>query len=200
MSPFTNIPGATPITDVSHLKNKRITTRQELNAAEAENIRKATVKYLAAKPTRRSARFDFAWTLRLHREMFGDVWAWAGQLRTSDLNIGVPFAQVETDLFNLIENVRYREKLAGVDALTEAVTLHHEAVRIHPFLNGNGRWSRMLCNIWLKLHAHPLVFWPEEAVGEVSPVRDEYLTAIRAADERDLEPLLALHRRFLEPS
>src|SRR6266851_437586 len=22
--------------------------------------------------------------------------------------------------------------------------------RIHPFLNGNGRWSRMLANIWLK--------------------------------------------------
>ena len=72
------IPGETPLDDLSGLRVQGITTKAALNAVEAENIRKATVKYLAAKPTRRIAPFDVAWMLRLHEEMFGDVWKWAG--------------------------------------------------------------------------------------------------------------------------
>jgi hypothetical protein len=49
------IPGQTPIDDISGLRDRSITTQAELNAAEAENIRKAVLKYLIAKPTKRSA-------------------------------------------------------------------------------------------------------------------------------------------------
>jgi fido (protein-threonine AMPylation protein) len=64
------LPGETPI-DVSGLKRKAIGTRVELNRAEAENIRKAVVKYLAARPSRRSAPFTLSWVKRLHKQMFG---------------------------------------------------------------------------------------------------------------------------------
>ena len=74
--------------------------------------------------------------------------------------------------------------------------LHHLAVQFHPFLNGNGRWSRMLANIWLKRNRRPVTEWPEQVIGRESPVRGEYLQAIRAADEGDYEPLFELHRRF----
>lgn len=73
MSDWGDLPGETPI-DVSGLKRKGIRTRAELNQAEAENIRKAVVKYLAAKPSRRSAPFTLSWSRRLHKQMFGDVW------------------------------------------------------------------------------------------------------------------------------
>ena len=43
-----------------------------------------------------------------------------------------------------------------IDLSEQAVLLHHRAVQIHPFENGNGRWSRLLANIWLKKHAHPI--------------------------------------------
>ncbi len=43
------IPGETPI-DPSGLRDRSITTRPELCRAEAMNIRKAYVKYLAAAP------------------------------------------------------------------------------------------------------------------------------------------------------
>jgi Fic-DOC domain mobile mystery protein B len=198
MSAFPAIPGETPMDDISGLKVKNIRFRSELNLAEAENIRRAVVKYLARKPSRRSARFDLAWSLKLHKEMFGRVWKWAGQLRTRNLNLGVDALHVESSLYQLFANLKYREKLEGVDIFIEAVTLHHQAVRIHPFLNGNGRWSRLLSNIWLKLHGHPLVLWPEEAVGEVSPIRQDYLAAIRGADAGKMAALIDLHRRFLE--
>jgi hypothetical protein len=38
--------------------------------------------------------------------------------------------------------------------------------------------------------------WPEQVIGRKSPVRGEYLQAIRAADEGDYEPWFELHRRF----
>jgi Fic-DOC domain mobile mystery protein B len=194
MSLFDPIPGETPIDDVSELKVKGITTRGELAIHEAENIRKALVKYLAAKPSRRIAPFDYAWSLRLHEEMFGDVWAWAGRLRKSNVNIGVQWDQIEAQLFNLFKDLPVWGQ-SGMELLNQAVLLHYRAVFIHPFLNGNGRWARLLANIWLKQNDAPDVQWPSQ-VGVKSPVRDEYLAAIRKADEGDLEPLTELHRRF----
>ena len=54
----------------------------------------------------------------------------------------------------------------------------------------------MLANIWLKLHGSSPTFWPEQAVGETSVIRDEYLIAIKAADGMDFAPLIALHDRY----
>jgi Fic-DOC domain mobile mystery protein B len=197
MSGFRTIPGETPIGDLSHLRDKTIRTRGRLNVAEAENIRKAIVKYLAARPTKRQAPFNHSWCLRLHRQMFGDVWLWAGTLRTEDLNIGVPWQQVETRLYSLMEDLPCWGE-SGLPLIEQATRLHHLAVQIHPFLNGNGRWSRLLANIWLKQNRQPITDWPEQNLGLNSPIRQEYLQAVRAADDGDYDPLLQLHRRFAQ--
>jgi Fic-DOC domain mobile mystery protein B len=188
------LPGETPI-DVSGLRRKGINTRSELNRAEAENIRKAVVKYLAAKPSRRSAPFTLSWAKRLHKQMFGVVWKWAGEFRQENLNLGCDWHQVPMQLQALLDDLVFWEA-RGDSLLKQAVRLHHRAVRIHPFANGNGRWARMLANIWLKRHGHPITEWPEETIGSMSVIRHEYLTAIRASDEGDEEPLWALHQRF----
>lgn len=195
IEPWETLPGETPIDDISGLKLKGVRTRKQLSLVEAENILKATVKYLAAKPSRRSAPFTLTWLLKLHREMFGDVWDWAGKPRQIDLNIGVVWHHVESDLQSLTTDLEFWEK-NWPDVLEQAVYLHHRSVRIHPFINGNGRWARMLANIWLRLHNSPITRWPEESIGTVSPIRNEYLAAIRSADNGDMIPLLDLHRRF----
>lgn len=189
------LPGETPLDDISGLKVKGVSTRGQLHSLEAENIRKPTVKYLSRKPSRRSAKFDFSWTLKLHKEMFGDVWTWAGALRTCDLNLGIPWQKVETSLFELLKDLSHW-KNTGIDILEQAALLHHRAVFIHPFLNGNGRWARMLANIWLKLHKRQPTSWPEVAVAAISTIRDDYLAAMRKADEGDYEPLNELHKRY----
>jgi Fic-DOC domain mobile mystery protein B len=186
------IPGETPIDDLSGLKIKGIRLRKELNRLEAENILKVMEKYFATRITRKQAPFDLAWVLQLHEEMFGDVWHWAGRPRKSDTNIGVPFQQVEGLLFDLLKDV---EQWPGLPWYLQAAMLHHRAVKIHPFLNGNGRWSRMLANIWLRVNVQPHTFWPEASVGETSVLRDEYLKALHAADEGDYQPLEGLHQR-----
>jgi Fic family protein len=65
-------------------------------------------------------------------------------------------------------------------------------------LNGNGRWSRLLANIWLKLNKQPLTLWPEDAIGATSVIRDEYLAAVRAADGGNYASLIELHRQYAE--
>lgn len=190
------LPGETPIDDISGLRIKGISTRSQLNAAEAENILKAMLKYLAGRPSRRIARFDVSWMLKLHREMFCDVWSWAGEMRTRELNIGVPFYQIRPELQSLADDLATWRDF-GHDAVEQSARLHFRAVRIHPFLNGNGRWARMLANILLKQNRSPIVEWPEETIGTESTIRSEYIAAIKQADKGDDQPLLALHRRFL---
>jgi Fic-DOC domain mobile mystery protein B len=192
MEDFKPIPGETPI-DPSGLLDRSIRTRRELNAAELNNIAEAVYKYLLGDLTPGMAPFDFAWVLQLHREMFGLVWQWAGQIRRIELNIGVPWQQIEIQLYSLLQNLPFWKDM---DLLEQAARLHHGAVAIHPFENGNGRWSRMLANIWLKLHGSPPTVWPEQAVGETSVIRDEYLAAMRVADKMDFVALIELHRKY----
>ncbi len=190
------IPDETPI-DPSGLKpryRELISNRAELNIAEANNVRKALLKYLGAKPRRRTAPFDLKWAKKLHKEMFGDVWKWAGVFRTQNLNLDADSKQIENHVYSLLENLPCWNNLEMVE---QAARLHYEAVSIHPFLNGNGRWARLIANIWLKIHDHALTFWPDVDIGTAkSPVRGEYISALQAADHGDFEPLLELHRRF----
>src|SRR5262245_55115451 len=129
MNPGAVGPGQTPLDDLSGLRDRGIRTMAELNIAEAENIRRATLKYLGAKPTRRVAPFDVAWGRRLHREMFGAVWTWAGKLRTREMNIGVAPREIEVELHGLLADLLAWEE-SGMDLAEQGTRLHHRAVAI----------------------------------------------------------------------
>jgi fido (protein-threonine AMPylation protein) len=194
-NPFEPIDGETPI-DISGLKDPTtIRTREVLNRAEANNIRKAAVKYLLVRPSKRSAPFDYNWSLRLHREMFGEVWKWAGIPRQSNLNIGVDWSLVQMQLEDLFLGMEYRQPTAE-NILQDAVDIHYRAVHIHHFHGGNGRWSRFLADIWLKQHGQPVIDWPADVGRCDSEIRREYIDAIRLADTHDFGPLTEIHRRF----
>jgi len=78
----------------------------------------------------------------------------------------------------------------------QAVRLHHRSVQIHPFRNGNGRWARVLANVWLTLHGAAPVVWPEPEPGEVRPVSSPCLNAVEASDGGDYAKLTAMHEQF----
>ena len=195
MTHWDTISGETPI-DPSGLKVSGITNRKELNELEFREIQKVTVKYLAAPPSRRIAPFDLDWLERLHGEMFGAIWDWAGRCRTIDLNLGVPWQHCEPSLQSMVDDLAVWQANA-MELLERAVRLHHRAVSIHPFHNGNGRWARMLANIYLMQNDHPIVSWPIQTIGDESAVRAEYIRCLNTADEGDISTLLDLHRRML---
>jgi Fic-DOC domain mobile mystery protein B len=193
------IPGETPLDNLSgfrHLKLHPSPTRDIVNQLEAENIRKATVKYLSRRPSARTAPFTHPWLFRLHRDMFSDVWDWAGTQRRTATNIGVPPLQITEALQSMLVYLNHW-KAQGDPPVRQAALLHHTAVKIHPFVNGNGRWSRMLANIWLKQQGQPVTAWPA-AIETRTQNREEYLAAVRLADGLDYEPLIALHERYAQ--
>jgi fido (protein-threonine AMPylation protein) len=84
----------------------------------------------------------------LHRRLFGDIWMWAGAFRTRELNIGVPPEQIATELRSSLETIRYRwEHTDDWTAHQLGIAVHAEAVRIHPFTDGNGRTTRLLADL-----------------------------------------------------
>jgi Fic-DOC domain mobile mystery protein B len=190
------IDDATPLDDISGLKllTDKVYSLKEVYVAEANNIALATIKYLSAPPSKKIAPFDYEWLQQLHVEMFGNVWDWAGKFRQVELSIGIKAYQVPTALKELADDIAYWDKNKTFDIYETATRIHHRAVQIHPYKNGNGRWSRMLANIYLRQNGSMPVKWQEDLLSKENPKRDEYIQALKAADNGDYSKLIAMHK------
>jgi len=199
MKDTTKIKGATYNDDISGLKldTSKQYTLQKIYLHEAKNITKATLKYLSAKPDKKLAPYSFEWCLKLHEEMFGDVWDWAGKMRQVELSIGVKAYLVSTELKKLVDDLAYWEEYKSFDVVEIAARLHHRAVQIHPFKNGNGRWSRMLANIYLRQNGLQPTKWNENLLAKENPHRDDYIQALKKADNGSYEELIKLQGNVL---
>ncbi|QOY55606.1 mobile mystery protein B [Candidatus Sulfurimonas marisnigri] len=191
------IDDATPLDDISGLKLPRdkVYSLKEIYVAEANNIAVATIKYLSAPPSKKVAPFSYEWLSKLHEEMFGNVWDWAGKFRQVELSIGIKAYQVPTALKELADDIAYWDKNKTFNIYETATRIHHRAVQIHPYKNGNGRWSRMLANIYLRQNGSMPVKWQEDLLSKENPKRDEYIQALKAADNGDYSYLIEMHKR-----
>lgn len=194
MKDTTKIKGATYNNDISGLKldTSKQHTLQEIYLYEAKNITKATLKYLSAKPDKKIAPFSYEWLLQLHLEMFGDVWDWAGKIRSVELSIGIKAYMVRTALKDLVDDLAFWEEHKTFEVVEIASRIHHRAVQIHPFLNGNGRWSRMLANIYLKQNGLEPTKWNEQLLSKDNPHRDDYIQALKEADNGNYSDLIKM--------
>ena len=199
MKDKTKIVDATPLDDISGLKldTSKVYTIDEIYFYEAKNITKATLKYLSLVPDKKLAPFSFEWLLQLHKEMFGDVWDWAGKLRTVELSIGLKAYMVNVEIKNLVDDLKFWEENKTFDTIEIAARIHHRAVQIHPFLNGNGRWSRMLANIYLKQNGLNPTKWNENLLSKDNPHRDNYIKALKEADNGDYRALIKLQSNVI---
>lgn len=195
----TQIKGATPIDDISGLKlnTSRVYTLDDIYTFEGKNIRKATIKYMIERPSKKLATFTFEWMLKLHTEMFGDVWDWAGKLRQVELSIGIKAYMVSSELKKLVDDLAFWDEHKSFDVVEIAARLHHRAVQVHPFKNGNGRWSRMLANIYLLQNGLSPTKWQEDLLSKENPHRDEYIQALKLADHGDYSKLIELQSHAL---
>lgn len=84
----------------------------------------------------------------LHEQLYGSIWQWAGQNRRHLLNIGVDPAYVALELRTAIEAIRYRwGHTEDWSARELGVAAHAECVRVHPFVDGNGRSTRVYADL-----------------------------------------------------
>jgi len=178
--------GETPLDDISGLKFKKIATRKELDEAEAQNILKAYVKYTLTPSKLKKVSFDVSFFRKLHKEMFGDVWSWAGDFRTTQTSIGVSAAMILQHLYHLQDDLTFWEE--SWNPMETAVKLHHTLVKVHPFPNGNGKWARLATDLWLLKHGHAMLEWGGN-INEISAARHAYIAGLKEADSGSYERL-----------
>lgn len=121
-----------------------VTYRSELNEVEQANI--AAGAAWAHRQRRRDILTD-AFIKQLHTKMFGDVWAWAGDFRQTERNIGIDPARIPVELRMALDDARYWVENETYPPDEIAVRLHHCLVAIHPFPNGNGRTTRLMADL-----------------------------------------------------
>jgi Fic-DOC domain mobile mystery protein B len=193
--------GGTPLTDDERQGLRLpVFTRDELNRAEAENITRAmSWLFFSRRRLQPELVTREAWLRRLHGRMYEQVWAWAAQYRTTDRNLGVPYWQVRVDMRNVEADVG--EWLADGSATRYsndecAIRFGYRLVVIHPFPNGNGRWSRLASDALIVALGGPRFTWGGASLAEPGVLRRDYIAALQAADaEGDFQPLLAFSRR-----
>jgi Fic-DOC domain mobile mystery protein B len=188
--------GATPLTEEQRkgLKLTYIADRAELNEAEAENILLGTRKW-QRRSHQLHALLDDKTVRDLHRDMFGEVWRWAGSYRLTDLNIGVDWHQVQLAVRDLTEDAKYWfAQLSQPSVDIAATRFHHRLVQIHPFPNGNGRHARELTDLLLSAAGEQPFTWGRHNLTDLGVTRSAYVTALRAADLGDREALIRFVR------
>ena len=155
--------------DLKGLKLPFVKTRAQLNTVEGANI------------------------------LLGDVWKWAGEIRSTELQnaFAAPVANIRVDLLNLYKDaVEHWLRDESMSADEFAARAHHRIVRIHPFRNGNGRHSRLVADLVLERHfgRAPFAWGGNANLGTSDANRPAYLVALKAADQGDYAPLLQLCR------
>lgn len=184
--------GATPLTtdEMLGLKAGHVTTRGELNELENANILEG-LQWLDARPTSFDVLTDDC-AKKVHSRLFGKVWAWAGDYRLTEKNIGVQVWHISTEMRTCLDDARYWREHQTFEPIEAAARFHHKLVWIHPFANGNGRWSRIMADTYLaKLDPDTFLDWSSSGdLQTENDHRNRYLSALRSADQYDFEPLI----------
>lgn len=186
--------GATPLDadEMQGLLIDTITTQAELNFVEQQSIIESS-KWIFE--TNHKTILTDQFFKKLHKKMFQSVWTWAGFHRTTNKNIGVEPYKISTEIKKLCDDCEYWIENQTYDWNEIAARFHHKVVWIHPFANGNGRFSRILTDILLKKHNQTTLTWgrntfSKDDFSSESALRTEYILSLREADNKKFRKLI----------
>jgi len=183
---------ATPLTpeEMRELIPAHIAYRRDVNEAEQENIARGQDWALGRRRDLLSEKF----IKDLHRHMFRDVWSWAAKFRASERNLGIAHYEIPVALRQLLDDTKAWIEYKTYPPDEIAVRFHHRLVQIHAFPNGNGRHSRLMADLLLMSLGGERFSWGSANLQDAGDVRRRYITALQAADNHDIGPLLAFAR------
>jgi len=190
------IDGQTPIDEDEKegLLIETITTKGELDEFEQQNIEEA-MQWVIGRKFKAKDVFTEKFICNLHKRMYSNVWAWAGEFRKTDKNIGIDKYQIPVELKVLCDDALYWVEHGTYPPEEIAVRFKHRIVSIHCFPNGNGRHSRLMGDIIIeKLFGEEPFSWGADNLSKEGDTRTTYLQAVKAADNADFAPLLDFAR------
>ena len=188
--------GQTPLNDEERegLKIDSISTREELNEFEQQNIETALTWLIGQNITINNLLTE-QFIKDLHFKMFDSVWSWAGTFRLSDKSIGTDYRYIGVEIKDLIDDCKFWIENKTFSEEEIAVRLKHRLVKIHPFPNGNGRHSRLIADVLMdKVFNRPIFSWGGMSLNSVDDGRSDYIKALREADKWDYKLLLKFAR------
>lgn len=130
------------------LKNKlNIRNADELKSAEREITSLRTAQAILI---RIEGNFDFEHLKKIHYFLFGDIYEWAGKIRTVNISKGNQFCLCEfiqdqmDDIFKKLQRENYLKDCNEKSEIARRLAYYLAEINsIHPFREGNGRAQRM---------------------------------------------------------
>ena len=181
-----------------------LTRKRDIDRAEFEALLKAQESFLDRVGP--ETRFTAKLIREMHRTWLGEIYSWAGEYRTVELQKGSfrwpPAFRVEQNMRVLEEGILRGNTPCRADAL-EAVTIrmaevHADLLLIHPFRDGNGRIARWLADLMALQAALPAPGYEFEGRKNLGN-RKRYLAAVVRGYARDYEPLAAFFSAAIAP-
>jgi len=170
------------------LKNK-LGIKSEIELAkEEERISKFKAKKLFESGMLNSLEAGTFESLEIvHKELFGDIYDFAGKVRQVNISKGnFRFASV-TYLNDAIKNIEQMPQ----SNFDEVIEKYVEMNVAHPFREGNGRSMRIWLDVILKRAVKKVVDWE-------SIEREDYLLAMERSPIKDTELKLLLRNAFTD--
>ena len=170
------------------------TSRSELNEFEQQNIEKA-VEWTIHRKFKQEVILTETFIKEVHKRMYAGVWAWAGEFRKTNKNLGTDKLQIGIELRSLLDDTKYWIAHKTFEPDEIAVRFKHRIVSIHCFAKGNGRHSRLMADIIFEhIFKKPVFTWGAGNLIKQGDARVNYLKAIRAADAGNYDALLQFAR------
>ena len=167
-----------------------VTLRSELNELEQKNIGQADSWAFLRKRN----GLDEAFLKGLHKRMFKSVWRWAGEYRKTETNLGVLPHLIQLGVYQIVGDMRVAFQHNGFEPDELALRFSHRLVSVHPFPNGNGRWSRLVGDLMIVKQNGKRFTWGSTDLQADGKDRDKYIQALKAADNHDYKPLMEFAR------
>lgn len=168
-------------------------SQEELNAVEAALV---TAKAMQWEETPQCAAFDFAHYKAIHKHLFGELYDWAGQIRTINISKkGTCFCpaeeleQVGAAVFRRLRMENYFIGLPREQFIEDLVDFYERTNELHPFREGNGRTQRVFLSQLAQNAGYPLDF------SCVDP--DELMIATIYAAQGINEPLKTVFEKIV---
>lgn len=167
-----------------------ITTKRDLDEFEQLNIEQA-IQWTLIRNFKQKEILTEAFVKEVHNRMYNKVWAWSGEYRKSNKNLGIDKWRIATELRTLLDDIIYWIENETYSPDEIAIRFKHRIVSIHCFANGNGRHSRLMADIIIeKIFNRPIFSWGAGKLVANDNTRIDYIKAIKAADSGNYNLLL----------
>lgn len=108
---------------------------------------------------------DFSYLRQLHRIVFGELYDWAGTIRTINMSklrtAFCPADQIEplaAEIFSRLHSLHYLRDCSREELISELAGLYDSLNYLHPFREGNGRVQRLYFRQLARWIGHTLNF------------------------------------------